>query len=164
MTAPSNDVLTNIESDNRASCTQRFHLEGRPKRKMARSHQPRSESPEASDFLPGLAKIPGPVSITRTRTTDMPRVLPAALRVFVPVIVWGTRYLSVACSPYDYLTLTYLFILTLYYHLITQHDQCTQQRWVTLRSRLVRSHLLQTLCPARSSPKSLRRTIRARLR
>ena len=77
---------------------------------MAPSHQPRSESPEASDFLPGLAEIPGPVSITRTRTT-------------VPYAKGSSRSasslcarnrmgntLSVACSPYDYLTLTYLFI------------------------------------------------------
>lgn len=61
MTTRPNDVLTTIEPDNEADCAQRFHLEGRSRRCSFRLSR---------DF--------------RTREY-MPKVLPTALRVFVPV-------------------------------------------------------------------------------
>ena len=67
MTAPSNDVLTNIESDNRASCTQRFHLDIQDAQKERWLHL--TNLAVNLPKRPGLAEIPGPVSITRTRTT-----------------------------------------------------------------------------------------------
>ena len=60
MTAPPDNKLTNIESDIRTECTQRFRLKGRTRRCLDLTTC--STSPEASDFLPGFAEIPGTVS------------------------------------------------------------------------------------------------------